>query len=98
VPVAGTEHMLPCDTVIAATGERVDLTFLPPAVRLQDEAHVWVEPATGLTSVPKLFAAGEMTGISGTQGAFKSGFLVAETIDRFLGASVAAPGAAPGAV
>jgi NADPH-dependent glutamate synthase beta subunit-like oxidoreductase len=97
VRVAGTEHVLPCDTVIAATGERVDLTSLPPAVRLQDAAHVWVEPATGMTSVPKLFAAGEMTGISGTQGAFKSGFLVAETIDRFLRASAVPPGAAAGA-
>jgi thioredoxin reductase len=93
VRVAGTEHLLPCDTVIAATGERVDLTFLPPAVRLQDAAHVWVAPATGMTSVPKLFAAGEMTGISGTQGAFKSGFLVAETIDGFLRSTPAAPGA-----
>jgi thioredoxin reductase len=63
-----------------------------------DEAHVWVAPATGMTSVPKLFAAGEMTGISGTQGAFKSGFLVAETIDRFLGQASGTLGAAPGAV
>jgi heterodisulfide reductase subunit A len=92
VPVPGSAHTISCDTLLAATGEQVDLSWLPPAVRLQDARHVWVDPDTWMTSVPRLFAAGEMTGISGTQGAFVSGFAAAATIDRDLRAAAAAVG------
>jgi NADPH-dependent glutamate synthase beta subunit-like oxidoreductase len=84
VPLPGSEFVIPCDTVLAATGEQVDLSWLPAAVRVQDRRHVWVDTTTWMTNVPKLFAAGEMTGISGTQGAFKSGLLAADAIDRYV--------------
>lgn len=95
VPVPGSHFVIPCDTVIEATGEVVDLSFLPPGVRLADAQHVWVDPATWMTSLPKLFAAGEMTGLSGTDRAFASGFAAAAAIHRYLsgaGATVAPPG------
>ena len=84
VPVEGSNFVIECDTVIEATGEEVDLSFLPPGVRLKDVRHVWVDPATWMTSLPKLFAAGEMTGLSGTERAFASGFAAADSVDRFL--------------
>jgi thioredoxin reductase len=73
-----------CDTVIEATGETVDLSFLPERVMLKDAEHLWVDAVTWMTSLPKLFAAGEMTGLSGTDKAFESGFAAAAAIDRFL--------------
>ena len=38
----------------------------------------------GMTSLPRLFAAGEMTGISTTWRAFASGFEAADGIDRYV--------------
>jgi NADPH-dependent glutamate synthase beta subunit-like oxidoreductase len=83
VNVEGSNFTLECDTFIEATGEEVDLSFLPPEVKVVG-GHVWADPETCATSVPKLFAAGEMTGLRTTMWAFVSGFRAAETIDRFL--------------
>jgi NADPH-dependent glutamate synthase beta subunit-like oxidoreductase len=98
VPVAGSNFVIECDTVIEATGEEVDLSFLPPGVRLKDARHVWVDPATWMTSLPKLFAAGEMTGLSGTERAFASGFAAADSVDRFLRAGERNGQRAPGPI
>ncbi|HLY64289.1 MAG TPA: hypothetical protein VKU60_02050, partial [Chloroflexota bacterium] len=79
----GSNFTIDCDTLIEATGEIVDLSFLPPEVNLVN-GHVRTDPETWLTSMPKLFAAGEMTGLRTTVRAFESGFAVAQAIDRFL--------------
>jgi NADPH-dependent glutamate synthase beta subunit-like oxidoreductase len=86
VPVPGSNFVIECDTVIEATGEEVDLSFLPAAVRLQDARHVAVDEQW-MTSLPRLFAAGEMTGISSTWRAFASGFSAADGIDRYVRSS-----------
>lgn len=83
VPVPGSNFTIECDTVIEATGEIVDLSFLPPEANVVD-GHLWVDPDTWMTSVPKLFAAGEMTGLKTTVLAFASGFKAGEAVDRFL--------------
>src|SRR5581483_11460396 len=62
IPVHGSSFTLECDTLIEATGEEVDLSFLPREIRLTG-SHVWADPQTWMTSLPKLFAAGEMTGL-----------------------------------
>jgi NADPH-dependent glutamate synthase beta subunit-like oxidoreductase len=93
VPVAGSNFVIACDTVIEATGEEVDLTFLPASVRLADARHVAVDEGW-MTSLPKLFAAGEMTGISGTWRAFASGFQAADGIDRYVRSGQGAAAAA----
>jgi NADH-quinone oxidoreductase subunit F len=84
VPVEGSNFVIECDTVIEATGEEVDLSFLPASVRLKDDGrHVDVDELW-MTSLPRLFAAGEMTGLSGTERAFASGFRAADGIDRYV--------------
>jgi NADPH-dependent glutamate synthase beta subunit-like oxidoreductase len=83
VAVAGSEFELECDTVIEATGEEVDLSYLPAEVAVVN-GHVQADPVTWQTSVPRVFAAGEMTGLRTTTRAFVSGFEVAGAIDRFL--------------
>jgi thioredoxin reductase len=47
-----------------------------------------------MTSLPRLFAAGEMTGLSGTDKAFASGFQAAAGIDRYVRSGEGAPAAA----
>ncbi|MFI5267702.1 MAG: FAD-dependent oxidoreductase [Chloroflexota bacterium] len=83
VPVEGSNFTLECDTVIEATGEIVDLSYLPRDVRV-DDGHLWVDSETWMTTLPKLFAAGEMTGLRTTVTAFVSGLKAAEAVDRYL--------------
>jgi NADPH-dependent glutamate synthase beta subunit-like oxidoreductase len=84
VAVAGTEFIVPCDTVIAAIGEVTDLSHLPPRLRRTASGHAWVEPETFATSIPGLYAAGEMIGVKRTDNAFRTGFLCAASVDRAL--------------
>jgi len=93
VPVEGSNFVVECDTVIEATGEVVDLSFLPASVRLKDERHVAVDEQW-MTTLPGLFAAGEMTGLSGTERAFASGFKAADAIDRYVRSGEGAAAAA----
>lgn len=84
IPVPGSEFTIECDTVIAATGETADLSFLPESIRLTDKGLVWIDPASFATSVQRLYAAGAMTGTGSTVAAFKSGFDCAAAVDRRL--------------
>jgi glutamate synthase (NADPH/NADH) small chain len=84
IPVPGSEFTIACDTVIAATGESADLSFLPETIRLNDQGLVAIDPASFATSVPRLYAAGAMTGTASTLAAFKSGLDCAGAVDRAL--------------
>jgi NADPH-dependent glutamate synthase beta subunit-like oxidoreductase len=83
-PILGTEFTVECDGVIAAVGEVCDLSYLPASTRTTSSGHVAIDPATFATSVPRLFAAGEMSGTKGTENAFKSGLSCADAVDRVL--------------
>jgi NADPH-dependent glutamate synthase beta subunit-like oxidoreductase len=72
--VPGSEFTIDCDTIIAATGETAALSFLPGGIRLTEQNLVWIDPQTFATSVPKLYAAGSLTGTASTVAAFKAGF------------------------
>jgi NADH-quinone oxidoreductase subunit F len=81
--VPGSEQTVACDLIVAAIGERVDVSYLPPGVRLQggllevDDAH--------MTSAPGVFAAGEVVaGLRGTEMAFADGLATARAVDRYL--------------
>jgi len=84
VPVPGSAFTVACDTVIAAVGEVCDLSHLPAAVDITATGHVRVDPATFATTLPGLYAVGEMTGAKGTENAFKTGLLCADALDRAL--------------
>ena len=58
-PIAGTEHDLPADIVITATGMAADGT-LAPAAAVGPNGQVTVDPETLQTDVPWLFAAGDV--------------------------------------
>jgi formate dehydrogenase beta subunit len=58
----GTEHVWECDTVILAIGQAADLAALGGAddVRLSPRGLVEIDPATGQTSAPDVFAGGDV--------------------------------------
>jgi NADPH-dependent glutamate synthase beta subunit-like oxidoreductase len=87
VPVPGSEFTVACDSVIAAVGELCDTSHLPAGIATTATGHVRVDPETFATSVPRLYAVGEMTGAKGTETAFKTGFLCAASLDRILRSS-----------
>ena len=58
----GTEHTWECDTVILAIGQAADLGALGGAddVRVSPRGLVEINPATGQTSAPDVFAGGDV--------------------------------------
>jgi putative selenate reductase len=60
IPVPGEELLLEADTVIAAIGEHVETGVLEKnGIRLQDGQRVRVDPETGETGLPGVYAAGD---------------------------------------
>jgi NADPH-dependent glutamate synthase beta subunit-like oxidoreductase len=84
LPVPRSEFIVDCDTVIAATGETADLSFLPAHIRRTESGLVWIDPVSFATSVPRLYAVGSVTGTATTVAAFKAGFDCAAAVDRYL--------------
>src|SRR6266540_2835764 len=61
-PVAGSEFLLPCDTVVKAIGQQPRTEFLEWIDGLElERGLIKVDPDTGRTSNPKYFAAGDAT-------------------------------------
>jgi NADPH-dependent glutamate synthase beta subunit-like oxidoreductase len=83
LPVPRSEFIVDCDTVIAATGETADLSFLPAAIRIES-GLVSIDPVTFETSIPRLYAAGSLTGTASTLAAFKAGFDCAAALNERL--------------
>jgi indolepyruvate ferredoxin oxidoreductase alpha subunit len=61
VPVPGSGTVLPADAVVAAIGQRPESDGLDAALDRDDEGHVRVDPATGATNLPGIFAGGDVT-------------------------------------
>jgi glutamate synthase (NADPH/NADH) small chain len=84
--VPGTERALPADLVLLALGftgpEKPMLQEL--GVKLDERGNVWTD-ANKMTSVPGVFAAGDMArGQSLVVWAIREGRLAAQAVDRFL--------------
>ncbi|MFQ5599787.1 MAG: FAD-dependent oxidoreductase [Candidatus Krumholzibacteriia bacterium] len=63
VPVAGSEVLVEADLVIAAVGQKPELAFLgneEVQLELDSAGCVRIDPETGRTSHPKIFAAGDL--------------------------------------
>ena len=60
-PVRNSEYTLPCDMVVKTLGQQVHRSLLHaiPGLKLTADGHVVVDPATGATSLPGLFAGGD---------------------------------------
>jgi len=93
--IPGTEKVIPADLVLLAMGfvgpEKPMLQQL--GVKLDERGNVWVDQ-TRMTSVPGVFAAGDMSrGQSLVVWAIREGRLAAQCVDRYLsyGETVLAP-------
>lgn len=87
MPVAGSEHVIPCDNVIFSVGQRAGLGFIPESVGvgLTREATIAVNPNTFAATRAGVFAAGDVTrGTAFVIEAVDSGHKAAASIHRYL--------------
>jgi putative selenate reductase YgfK subunit len=87
VPLKGSEHILPADTIICAIGQEVDAESLKHAnhLELTKRLLITVDPVTMETSIPGIFAGGDVvTGPATVVEAVASGKKAAEAVHRFL--------------
>ena len=83
----GTEHVIPCDTVILAIGQASDLSFLTPAdgIEATRQGTLKINPDTLMTTAPGIFAAGDIAfGPRLIINAVADGKKAAEQIDKYL--------------
>jgi formate dehydrogenase (NADP+) beta subunit len=84
---AGTEFVIPCDTVILAIGQSSDISFLKPedGIETTRQGTLKIDPATLMTTAPGVFAAGDIAfGPRLIINAVADGKKAAEEIDKFL--------------
>ncbi len=86
-PVAGTEFLLPVDTVVLAIGQAPRRDFFANVAGLELEGgRVVVDPASGRTGHPKVFAGGDaVNGGATAVEAVAHGKRAARGIDELLG-------------
>jgi heterodisulfide reductase subunit A-like polyferredoxin len=85
--VPASEHVLACDMVIFAIGQRAGLAFIPEdgGVGITRQRTIAVNPNTFATSRPGVFAAGDATtGTSFVIEAVAAGHTAAENIHKYL--------------
>ncbi len=82
-PIPGSEYTLDCDLVISTIGMSPDPT--PFAALADKRGRITVDPRTLQTSIPFLFAAGDVTaGATDITRAIGSGRRAAHMVDRWL--------------
>ncbi|RLC66055.1 MAG: pyridine nucleotide-disulfide oxidoreductase [Chloroflexi bacterium] len=85
-PIPGSEFVLAVDSVIAAIGQRPDLSFLAEENGLKtDRGNIVSDPDTLLTDITRVFAGGDcVTGAATAVEAIAAGRKAALAIDRYL--------------
>jgi len=84
---AGTEKVIPCDTVILAIGQASDLSFITPqdGIETTRQGTIKINPDTLMSTAPGIFAAGDIAfGPRLIISAVADGKKAAEEIDRYL--------------
>jgi len=85
MPVAGSEFTVDVDVVMTAIGEVPDLSIPPGAVASTKRGTLTVDPLTMETSLPGVFAGGDVaSGPATVIEAFAAGKRAAVSISRFL--------------
>jgi NADPH-dependent glutamate synthase beta subunit-like oxidoreductase len=88
VLIEGSSFKLETDSVILAIGEAPDLGFLPKDTELNEDGTLWVNPITMETSMPGVFAGGDVvTGPASVIEAIRAGKQAAESIEKYLKSS-----------
>ena len=85
--VEGSEFVVDADTVIIAMGQKTNslISRLFSKVRIDERGLIWTDPATGLTSMPRVFAGGNVAAGAGpVVDAIAAGKKAAENMHRYL--------------
>jgi formate dehydrogenase (NADP+) beta subunit len=91
---AGTETIIPCDTVILAIGQASDISFLKASdgIETTRQGTVKIDPETLMSTAPGIFAAGDIAfGPRLIISAVADGKRAAEQIDKFIQGSAWKP-------
>jgi len=83
----GSEHVIPCDTVIFSIGQAAGLAFIPPdvGIGITRRQTIAVNPNTLAATRPGVFAGGDsVTGTAFVIEGVKAGHQAAASIDRYL--------------
>jgi heterodisulfide reductase subunit A len=89
VPVKGSEYVVPCDAVIPAIGQKIDVSWATkePGLELTTRNTIKVNPATMQTSLPHVFGAGDaVTGPATVIEAVAAGHKAVAAIHRYISA------------
>jgi len=99
VPVEGSEYVIDIDTVIYALGTTANpiIAQTTPGLRVNKWGYIEVDEGTGMTSIPGLFAGGDIvTGAATVILAMGAGRRAAKGMLEYMGI-VNGPGATPSA-
>jgi NADPH-dependent glutamate synthase beta subunit-like oxidoreductase/ferredoxin len=86
-PMPGSEFIISCELILAATGQQSDVSWLPEELQAQfkQEGRIIVDPVSWQTTLPGLFAGGDFTqGPRNVISAIADGHKVARSIHRYL--------------
>jgi len=84
IPIEGSEHTIPVDTVIIAIGQMLDSSNIPRKIRTSKRTII-VDPVTFETNIPGVFAGGDATlGPASVIEAIACGKEAAVSIHRYL--------------
>ena len=85
IPIKGSEYTMEVDAIILAIGETSDLSFLPKDVTVTRKNTIAVDPVTLETSLPGVFAGGDVVlGPATVVEAMAAGKRAAVSMDRYL--------------
>lgn len=87
IQIPGSELVVQADRVLAAVGQRADLSFVPPVVMTQvtGKGRLLVDPETAMTRLFGIFAAGDaVTGPATVIEAIAAGHRAAASIRRWV--------------
>lgn len=85
IPVPGSEFLIECDSVISAIGQVPANEFLREKLELNEDGTIKVNPITLETSMPGVFAGGDVvSGPASVVEAIAAGHRAAESIHRYL--------------
>lgn len=94
VPVAGSEFELPIDTVVVAIGQGPNPILLQntDGLKLNERGYIETDPETLMTSIPGVFAGGDIvTGAATVIAAMGAGKKAARAMDRYLRTKAGSP-------
>ncbi|MCX6090121.1 MAG: NADPH-dependent glutamate synthase [Candidatus Atribacteria bacterium] len=87
VPVPGSEFVIPVDTLVVAIGQGPNPLLLEtlPDLQLNRRGYIVIDEETGATSIPGVFAGGDIvTGAATVISAMGAGKKAARSIDHYL--------------